>query len=99
MRGSKTRREVMVEGSTRVAAIAAIGSAGVAGASLEGESAMKAFLCVTCGTQFPESARPPEKCLICEDERQYVPPEGQQWTTLEAMRKTHRVVIKPEETG
>lgn len=89
----------MVEGSAGVAAIAAIGPAGTAEASPEGGAAMAAFLCVTCGTQFPESARPPEKCPICEDERQYVPPEGQQWTTLEAMRKTHKVVIKPEEPG
>ena len=55
------------------------------------------YLCVTCGTQFPESARPPEHCPICEDERQYVNPDGQQWTTLERLRTTHKNVIKEEE--
>ena len=42
-----------------------------------------AYLCVTCGTQFAETPKPPEHCPICEDERQYVGPDGQEWTTLE----------------
>ena len=25
-------------------------------------------------------------CPVCEDERQYIPPEGQSWTTLERLR-------------
>lgn len=58
-----------------------------------------AYLCVTCGTQHAESERPPERCAICEDERQYVGPDGQKWTTLEALRSTHRNVIKREEPG
>ncbi len=33
---------------------------------------MSRFLCVTCGTQDPESETPPNECLICQDERQYV---------------------------
>ena len=44
------------------------------------------YLCVTCGTQFAETAVPPERCPICLDERQYVGPDGQGWTTLAAMR-------------
>ena len=47
---------------------------------------MNAFICTTCGTQFAPSSGPPEHCPICTDERQYVPPEGQQWTTLGAMQ-------------
>jgi glyoxylase-like metal-dependent hydrolase (beta-lactamase superfamily II) len=47
---------------------------------------MTAFICKTCGVQHAPSARPPDRCIICEDERQYVPPRGQQWTTLEEMR-------------
>lgn len=47
---------------------------------------MPAYICVTCGTQYPASAEPPEHCLICEDTRQYVGFNGQQWTTLDAMR-------------
>jgi hypothetical protein len=47
-------------------------------------------ICSTCGTQFAESAAPPERCPICDDLRQYVPPRGQSWTTLEALRRFHR---------
>ena len=60
---------------------------------------MPFFLCTTCGTQFPESDAAPEACPICQDERQYVPPEGQRWTTLEELRASHRVEIREEEPG
>jgi glyoxylase-like metal-dependent hydrolase (beta-lactamase superfamily II) len=50
------------------------------------EEFLAAFLCVACGTQYPPSVHPPDRCPICEDERQYVPPEGQRWTTLAEMR-------------
>lgn len=50
---------------------------------------MPAYLCSTCGTQYPPSEAPPATCPICTDERQYVPASGQSWTTLEALRKTH----------
>jgi glyoxylase-like metal-dependent hydrolase (beta-lactamase superfamily II) len=48
------------------------------------------FICQACGTQFPESTEPPQSCAICDDARQYVPPSGQQWTTLEQLRRGHR---------
>lgn len=47
-------------------------------------------ICSTCGTQFADLERPPERCVICKDVRQYVPPTGQSWTTLEKLRRTHR---------
>lgn len=47
---------------------------------------MHAFICRTCGVQYPPSGEPPASCLICEDERQYVGRGGQQWTTLEQLR-------------
>ncbi|MCO6416949.1 MBL fold metallo-hydrolase [Siccirubricoccus sp. KC 17139] len=50
---------------------------------------MPLFLCQTCSTQFAESAAPQPACPICEDERQYVPARGQQWTTLERLRGGH----------
>lgn len=50
---------------------------------------MPIYMCVTCGTQFAESDSPPAECPICEDERQYVPATGQQWTTLDEIRQTH----------
>ena len=42
---------------------------------------MDRFICVACGTQYPESDAPPGSCPICTDPRQYVPEGGQQWTT------------------
>jgi glyoxylase-like metal-dependent hydrolase (beta-lactamase superfamily II) len=38
-------------------------------------------ICVTCGTSYPQASEPPSRCLICEDERQFVPRGGQAWTT------------------
>jgi glyoxylase-like metal-dependent hydrolase (beta-lactamase superfamily II) len=57
------------------------------------------FICATCSTQFPESVSPPGACPVCEDARQYVPLEGQQWTTLEELRSSHRAEIREELPG
>lgn len=51
---------------------------------------MENFICVTCGMQYKETDSPPEHCIICEDERQYIGPKGQRWTFLPEMRKTHQ---------
>lgn len=58
---------------------------------------MPNYICVTCGTQYPESEQPPAHCLICEDERQYVNPHGQTWTTLDELRQQHRNTIEQVE--
>src|SRR3954452_2886006 len=50
---------------------------------------MPHFICQTCTIQFAESEAPPGFCPICEDERQFVPARGQQWTTLEKLRGGH----------
>jgi hypothetical protein len=50
------------------------------------EVAMPAFICNTCGTQYAPSEKPPANCPICDDERQYVTPAGQSWTTLPALQ-------------
>lgn len=60
---------------------------------------MKLFICMTCGTQYPASEQPPEHCLICEDDRQYVHPLGQRWTTLEELQQTHRNHFEMMEPG
>ncbi|HEY8256078.1 MAG TPA: hypothetical protein VIG08_00315 [Gemmatimonadales bacterium] len=60
---------------------------------------MPAFICVTCGTQYPESFAPPQDCLICNDERQYIGWSGQTWTTLDELRKSHRNRMAPEGQG
>ena len=56
-------------------------------------------ICTTCGTQYPPAERPPERCPICEDERQYVGLQGQRWITLEALSKTHRNTLYQEGQG
>lgn len=60
---------------------------------------MTTFICATCGIQYPPSAAPPTRCIICEDERQYIPRDGQRWTTLEGLRETHRNRIVDVEPG
>ena len=50
---------------------------------------MPAFICTTCGTQYPDSELPPPACTICQEERQYVYLLGQAWTTMAALRRTH----------
>lgn len=57
------------------------------------------YICVTCGTQYPASENPPERCPICNDERQYIGHNGQQWTTLETLQAKHKNVFREEETG
>ena len=56
-------------------------------------------LCVTCGTQYPPADQPPEHCPICEDERQFVGLQGQQWITLEKLQQTHRNTFFQEGEG
>ena len=90
----KTRRKFVKDCST-TAAWAALGS--VAARAETPGRAHEAYICVTCATQFAESASPPERCPICEDERQYVNPDGQAWTTLETLRTTHKNRIVREE--
>lgn len=60
---------------------------------------MSNYICTTCGTQFAETEQPPCECKICTDERQYVGLSGQQWTTLDGLRQSHRSVVRLEELG
>jgi hypothetical protein len=60
---------------------------------------MPNYICVMCGNQYQATAEPPARCLICEDERQYVNPAGQAWTTLEALQGDHHNVTSPLEPG
>ncbi len=59
---------------------------------------MAASVCVTCGNHY--QGGPPEVCVICADERQWVPPGGQRWTTLaELAAAGHRSDIRAVEPG
>jgi hypothetical protein len=57
---------------------------------------MDRFICVTCGTQFPDSEVAPASCPVCTDPRQYVPQGGQQWTTSPELAADHENLIRDE---
>jgi len=58
---------------------------------------MTKYICKTCGTQHSDSPKAPDHCEICEDDRQYVCWEGQQWTTHEELVQTYTQRIDFEE--
>jgi glyoxylase-like metal-dependent hydrolase (beta-lactamase superfamily II) len=47
------------------------------------------FICATCGVEHAEAE---SVCAICSDERQWVPADGQHWTTLEELAASGREV-------
>jgi hypothetical protein len=57
------------------------------------------YFCVTCGAQFAETPAPPDRCPICDDERQYVGWKGRQWITPEALKAAHHNIVREEEPG
>ena len=57
---------------------------------------MTCFICETCGTQYADSATPPDRCVVCEDERQYVGWNGQSWTTHAALAEKYRLRIEDD---
>lgn len=69
------------------------------------------LICFNCGAQYdtecpasvsadltiiPASDLPLQSCRICDDPREFVPPDGQKFTTLERLRKSgeYRNVIE-----
>jgi glyoxylase-like metal-dependent hydrolase (beta-lactamase superfamily II) len=60
---------------------------------------MEPWICETCGVEYDPGPIPPKRCPICEDERQWVPHDGQRWTTSEALRLDHRQELREEEPG
>ncbi len=56
-----------------------------------------AWICVTCGVQHSDTEFPPERCVICDDERQYVGWKGQRWTTRAELARDHATEVKEEE--
>ncbi|MEP6926728.1 MAG: MBL fold metallo-hydrolase [Ginsengibacter sp.] len=49
-------------------------------------------ICNTCGTCYTEVSAP-ETCIICLDERQWVPLTGQSWTNPEELSRKHSVKL------
>lgn len=54
---------------------------------------MENFICTTCGTQYSAAETEPDSCPICEEERQYVNPKGQQWTTLDVLKRDRKFIF------
>jgi glyoxylase-like metal-dependent hydrolase (beta-lactamase superfamily II) len=58
------------------------------------------WVCATCGNHYPGATSPPGACVICTDERQWVPASGQRWTTLEELAAAgHRSDVREVEPG
>jgi glyoxylase-like metal-dependent hydrolase (beta-lactamase superfamily II) len=60
---------------------------------------MPSYICVTCGVEHRETEAPPEACVICGDERQFVGWDGQQWTTMGELRSGYSNLIRAEAPG
>ena len=61
---------------------------------------MPVWVCAACANHYPETDSPPQQCVICTDERQWVPSSGQRWTTLEELAAGgHKSDIRQVEPG
>jgi glyoxylase-like metal-dependent hydrolase (beta-lactamase superfamily II) len=61
---------------------------------------MEAFICRRCGVQYAPRDGPPASCPICQDERECVAWDGQQWTTIAELiaegRRNHLAEEEPD---
>lgn len=56
-------------------------------------------VCATCAVEYGHAPLP-EVCVICDDERQWVPRSGQAWTTVGRLaQEGHRAVVEELEPG
>lgn len=61
---------------------------------------MSIYTCATCAIEHQDSLYPPERCEICEDDRQWVPASGQAWITRDDLEtQGYRLVIEELEPG
>lgn len=57
------------------------------------------WICATCAVETDDLPEPPGPCAVCEDERQWVPADGQRWTTLRQARAAGtRITVEEVET-
>jgi glyoxylase-like metal-dependent hydrolase (beta-lactamase superfamily II) len=67
---------------------------------LDGTAGPQLWICAACGNHYPAAPSPPTVCVICADERQWVPPSGQQWATLDQLAADgHRSDVREIEPG
>ncbi len=61
---------------------------------------MPVWICATCANHYPKAPSPPGACIICADERPWVPATGQRWTTAEELAAAgHRGDVREVEPG
>jgi hypothetical protein len=61
---------------------------------------MPTWICATCANHYPDQERPPGECVICSDERQWVPSSGQRWTTAAELASAgHHSDVREVEPG
>src|SRR5215813_10855570 len=61
---------------------------------------MPSYICTTCGAEYEDVPEPRRAtCRLCDEERSWVDPGGQRWTTLAELGRTHSNVIRLEEPG
>lgn len=61
---------------------------------------MPVWICATCANHYPDQDSPPAACVICSDERQWVPSSGQRWTTAAELAEAgHRSDVREVEPG
>jgi glyoxylase-like metal-dependent hydrolase (beta-lactamase superfamily II) len=54
----------------------------------------KKNICKACGTQYPLNSTTPELCPICDDDRQYIPENGQTWADFNELSGNYSVIAK-----
>jgi glyoxylase-like metal-dependent hydrolase (beta-lactamase superfamily II) len=63
-----------------------------------GMMAARSVICAACGNHFHQPA--PGVCPVCADERQWLPPDGQRWTSLAELAEAgHRSDVRLAEPG
>lgn len=56
-------------------------------------AALGPWVCATCAARYDETSQPPAACAICQDERQYVGWDGQEWLRESDIAAAHEVVL------
>jgi hypothetical protein len=61
---------------------------------------MTEWICATCAVEQPDTTEPPVTCPICRDDRQYVRPSGQSWTSVADLAAAgRRGIVEEVEAG
>ena len=61
-----------------------------------GHSGAVIWICETCAVETADLPQPPSECRVCEDERQWVPADGQRWTSLGELRARGTRIVSSE---